>query len=253
MRKMPRMQSVPSKLKKTAVLWENVRIRPNIPESRAYNRKEVINMLQRHGFVFLKPDIGVGGKGVVKLTPAKRGVICQTLNGRRVLPVQRAFKWIEQEIISGRNYMAQQGIQMAQVDERNVDFRVHLQKPQNDWLITGFCAKLAPPGGLVTNHCRGGTPLDASEVIKRISHSVGKKEKTLKKEIYAVSEEIAKTLNKRFTGLKELGIDLTVDENGKIWIFEVNTAPVIKMFECLKDKTAYQQINQIRYQMSAER
>jgi glutathione synthase/RimK-type ligase-like ATP-grasp enzyme len=253
MRKMPRMQSVPSKLKKTAVLWENVRIRPNIPESRAYNRKEVINMLQRHGFVFLKPDIGGGGKGVVKLTPAKRGVICQTLNGRRVLPVQRAFKWIEQEIISGRNYMAQQGIQMAQVDERNVDFRVHLQKPQNDWLITGFCAKLAPPGSLVTNRCRGGTPLEASKAVKRISHTVGKKEKTLKKEIYAVSKEIAKTLNRRFTGLKELGVDLTVDRNGKIWIFEVNTSPVIKLFKSLKDKTAYQQINQIRYQMFAKR
>jgi hypothetical protein len=249
MKIMPRYQTVASKLRKTAVILRNEQLKPYIPESQKYSRQAVLSMLRRHPFVFLKPDIGGGGKGAIKLTLSGDQVKCQTLNGRRVLRINEVFPWIERQMISGRTYMAQQGIEMAQADGRNVDFRVHLQKPRDHWLITGFCAKLAPPGSLVTNRCRGGQALEASQALKKISHHDHKKEKSLNEEIYFVSKEIAKTLNERFTGLKELGVDLTVDQNENIWIFEVNTRPVIKLFQRLKDKTAYQQINRIRKQM----
>lgn len=249
MKRLPRYQTVASKLKKTAVLLKNERLKTHIPESRKYQKQTVLSMLKRYPFVFLKPDIGGGGKGAIKLIESGDEVKCQTLNKKKILPIDEVFAWIEEQMLPGRTYMAQQGIEMAQVDGRNVDFRVHLQKPRSRWLVTGFCAKLAVPGSLVTNRCRGGLPLEAKEALKRISYNDQEKEKSLKEEIYSVSKEIAKTLNKRFTGLKELGVDLTVDRNGKIWVFEVNTCPVIKLFQSLKDKAAYQRILQIRKQI----
>jgi hypothetical protein len=50
------------------------------------------------------------------------------------------------------------------------------------------------------------------------------------------SKQVAKAFQRRYPSIKELGIDIAVDKSLFPWIIEVNTRPVIKLFNGLKDK-----------------
>jgi hypothetical protein len=239
-------QQVASKSVKTAVLYKNERLRPYLPEMDWYRKDRLYGLLERHGAVFIKPDKGGGGAGAIRLTKLIDGLVkCETLYERKKLPIRQISTWIERKFRPHKKYIMQQGIELAKIEGRPFDLRINLQKPLSHWEVTGICAKVAAPGKIVTNHCKGGMPIELHTALKKITDGDLVKMKNLHKEIYYLSIEIAKTLNERFKGLKELGIDAGIDKNFKIWVFEVNTRPDFKMFRDLKDRSQYHRIKKI--------
>lgn len=83
--------------------------------------------------------------------------------------------------------------------------------------------------------------MEAQKALYQVS-TQKKQTNFLMRKIYNLSKEIAKTLNIFFPGLRELGIDLGVDKNLDIWIFEVNTRPDFKMFRVLDNHHMYDRI-----------
>jgi len=242
-------QQIASKAVKTKVLMENERILPYLPETKWYHRRELMNMLQKHGAVFIKPDKGGGGRGAIKVALHGNAVECQDLFRRKILPKSEAISWVESRLQPGKKYIMQQAIRLATISKRPFDLRVLIQKPESDWKISGICAKVAAPGKIVTNFCKGGRPLEAEKALAIITHPEKSKAKALLAELTSLSKEIAKTLNQRFTGLKELGVDAGVDRQGRIWIFEVNTRPNFKMFRVLPNKKIYRKICDYHHQI----
>ncbi|MGA8941196.1 MAG: YheC/YheD family protein [Thermoactinomyces sp.] len=241
MKKLP-YQQIASKTLKTIVLLRNEKIRPYIPETRRFGYRQLKHMLLRHSMVFVKPDKGGGGVGTVrvkKLDPQRMEL--HTLNSRIVIDSRNLFPTLLRCLNPKRHYIIQQGIDLGKINGRPFDLRVHLQKPLSSWQISGVCAKIAAPGKIVTNHCKGGLPVEAQKALVQVS-SQKKQVNVLMRQIYNLSKEIAKTLNNFFPGLRELGIDLGVDKNLDIWIFEVNTRPDFKMFRVLKDHDMYDRI-----------
>lgn len=236
-------QQIASKYLKTQVLETNPKIRPYLPATIWYHSQGLHQMLSRFGRVFIKPDKGGGGGGAIKLNYLKGDrVKCQSLYSKKTLPRSEVERWIQKRINLKRKYLIQQGIDLALIQgNRPFDIRVNMQKPEKTWLITGMCAKVASPGNIVTNHCRGGKPIYVDQALLAVTKD-SYQAKSLQVEIYALSKEIAKTLNRRFTSLKELGIDIGIDRNHRIWVFEVNTRPDFKMFRDLPDKQIYQKI-----------
>ncbi|TCS95522.1 YheC/YheD family protein [Hazenella coriacea] len=239
-------QQIASKHLKTQVLEKNMKIRPYLPATIWYHSQGLHQMLSRFGSVFIKPDKGGGGGGAIKLTLLQRGKIaCQNLYSKKILPSYEVEHWVTKRMNPKRKYLIQQGIDLALIQGRPFDLRVNMQKPEKNWLITGMCAKIAAPGKIVTNHCQGGKPVHVEKAFLAVSNQDDYKAKSLHIELYTLSKEIAKTLNHRFTSLKELGIDVGIDKNNKIWIFEVNTRPDFKMFRDLSDKRIYRNIMKI--------
>ncbi|WP_164491857.1 YheC/YheD family protein [Staphylospora marina] len=235
-------REIASKMLKTWAMAKNPSLRRHIPETCWYRPEALGDMLSRHGFVFLKPDKGGGGGGAIRLRILGSGdVELKTLKHTRVLKPGDSIRRVEQCMIPGKRYIIQQGIRLATVKGRPFDIRVHLQKVKGEWLVLGMCAKVAAPGKIVTNHCKGGQPMEPEEAVRMASGS-SFRAREVTDELHACSLDIAKTLNHSFKGIRELGIDAGLDENFLIWIFEVNTRPDFKMFRYLKDRSVWRKI-----------
>ncbi|SFI69124.1 YheC/YheD family protein [Thermoflavimicrobium dichotomicum] len=238
-----RYQQIASKALKTMVLLKHGQVRAYLPETKWFNRETLFYMLEKYASVYIKPDKGGGGAGIIRVRKwNEKSYECCSPYGCSIVASSQLFKWIEQRFLPKKRYIVQQGISLATVHGRPFDLRIFLQKPENEWKVTGIVAKIAAPGKIVTNYCKGGTPCNAVQALLSITKNNYGKTKGHLKEISFLSKRVAKILNNKFIGLKELGIDAGIDQQGKLWIFEVNTRPQFKMFSKLPDLGMYRQI-----------
>lgn len=228
---------------------ENPYILPYLPVTRTYHPRAMLEMLNNHKAIFIKPDKGGGGKGAIKVTFLGDQCLCQDLFQQVIVPFNQVCNWVERRLQPKKRYLIQQAIDLAKIQDRPFDIRVLLQKPKQEWIISGICAKVAAPGKIVTNFCKGGKPTEVEQALSKANFVKKGSNNDLIMELMEVSKEVAKTLNYKFTGLKELGIDAGVDRHRRIWIFEVNTRPNFEMFRLLSDKKRYRRICQFHRQI----
>lgn len=245
-----RYQQVASKMYKTHILKKNKLIRPYIPDTRWYDVKGLKEMLCQYSTVFIKPDKGGGAGGLIRIELLEGLVECTSPYGRKkLISFDNLEEWIQERLKENKRYIMQEGIELAKIAGRLFDLRIHMQKPGNEWKITGSCAKIAAPGQVVTNFCKGGTPYEAAKVLQCITSDAKEEARHLVHELYILSKEVARTLNSQFKGLKELGLDIGVDEEFNLWIFEVNTRPCTDMFRKLGNSRVYRKIKKIQQGM----
>lgn len=242
-------QQIASKALKTMVLMKNDRVASYIPETRWYHDHTLMEMLNKYSFIYIKPDKGTGGGGIlsVRRIHVDQVEVCDLYHKKRI-PIFQLYGWLRKRLKSSQRYIVQRGIDLANVRGRPFDIRVFMQKPKRYWMISGIAAKIAAPGKIVTNYCKGGRPIEATKALY-VATRDHEKVKKITIEIYYLSKEIAKILNRQFAGLRELGIDLGIDKQNKIWIFEVNTQPNFKMFRQLENRQMYHVIRKVHQQI----
>lgn len=208
---------------KTEALLSNADVAAHIPQTRLYGADSLRSMLHQFGMVVIKPLRGGGGYGVIKVTYAG-GVYAFTYMSRRhgFGSFEAMFRALNRVKV-GRKYMIQQGIHLARIAGRPIDYRVKVVKENGAWVYRSMVGRLARPGLFVTNLCKGGTMLSAREGLGRSlsRRAAGRK----RREMRSLTNTCVQILETRFPGIGQLGFDYGVDRNGKIWIFEVNTRP----------------------------
>ena len=115
---------------------------------------------------------------------------------------------------------------MLKVENKPFDFRVMVQKPYSKWEVSNVIGRVAAPGMIVTNLYLGAEVANYDELMKKTNVADNKARELLQK-LYFIAERSALVLNNTYTGLRELGIDIGIDQNLQPWIFEVNTKPII--------------------------
>ncbi|WP_433944011.1 YheC/YheD family protein [Paenibacillus sp. SN-8-1] len=208
---------------KTQALLTDKRTRRHIPQTSMYSAAKLKHMLRKHRMVVIKPIRGGGGYGVIKV--AYSGGIysfthmMDTKSFKSFEAMQRSLNRIKVR----RPYLIQQGIQLATIAGRPIDYRVKVAKSARGWEYRAMVGRLAKPGLFVTNLCKGGTQLSAKEALTRsLTKSSGKQQRHKMRELTNLCIDI---LERRFPGLGRLGFDYGIDTQGRIWIFEVNTRP----------------------------
>lgn len=143
--------------------------------------------------------------------------------------------------IQERDYIIQQGISLMKHGDLPFDLRVLTQKNlQHNWETTGILGRVAAPGKIITNIHGGGQLATFEELV--LPHLQQDRFKKLRNELYRLGIHTAVQLQTSFPRLKEIGIDIALDEEGRPWILEVNTLPGIYAFGLLPDKGAYRKI-----------
>ena len=208
--------------------------RPYIPATRRLMTAGGLgNMMSKHSLLYLKPESGKAGNGIMTVMT----------HGEKPLPYRLKIQedkrsstynctsmnklWSRIQKQRGHSaYIAQQGIELASLNDRRFDLRALVQKNHRGyWELTGLGARIAGASSITTHVPRGGR-IEDPEKLLTYSFSREQAHKLLGKTKTAALL-IAKQIE-RGSGqlLGEMSMDLGIDTNGKLWFFEANSKPM---------------------------
>ncbi|GAA3412253.1 YheC/YheD family protein [Paenibacillus hodogayensis] len=216
----------------------------NVPETKMFRKSVLKKMLDQYEMVYVKPNDGTGGKGVMRVEKLEQDSYEYQL--KTAAKTFSSFESMYQSLCQNTKkspFVIQRGIHLLKYSGRRFDLRVMVQKnPKGKWETTGVIGRLGHPKKIVTNVCKGGSSKPVELLLKKHVPSVVKYTKKLER----LGFRAAVQLNKTFPRIKELGFDVAIDSELHPWILEANPRPVIYGFKTLKDKRIYRKIN--RYQ-----
>lgn len=233
-----------SKWLKHSALFKNHALHPNLPQTSRLNRKELITYINRYDDIYVKPSLGGGGKGILRIQKQDSRIIIQ--ERRRKTSFRRPINATSYVLhrTANKSYIIQQGIDLITINQRPVDFRALLYKKNELWHFAGIMAKQAAAQRFTTNRCSGGKALTLEEAITNTDIVLGQKDcEQLDEEIRQLSLTIASSLQKHFPNIRELGLDLGLDVYGHIWLIEANTRPQYQLFKSHQNKELYPTIH----------
>lgn len=203
-----------------------------MPESHLFRNFAMLkSMCSKHPIVFLKPIKGSLGKGIIRISRLEGGAY-QTLTTqvggtqKQTYPsLIKLFSALSGKMKSTR-YQIQQGLHLMLMDRRPVDFRALVQKNRlGKWNVTSVVARIAGNQHFVSNLARGGSLCTLKDAISR-STLPPKIKKKLSARLKKAALDIAIGIDEQIPAhFGELGIDLAVDQHGRIWLLEVNSKP----------------------------
>jgi len=194
-----------------------------LPDTRLFSSiSQAHEMVKNYGAVYLKPPNGTLGIGIMRLSRTAGGYRLSTSHGasHEYSTFKNAFEAARSHMTS-KGYLMQQEIKLMKFNGHPVDVRVLIQKDgSGQFKITKVFARVASGHQIVTNLATGGTALPLGEVVS------GKSVQSLMPKIRNSATRIANSLEKVSGHLYgELGIDLGIDRNGRVWLIEVNSKP----------------------------
>ena len=212
-----------SKWLKTEALLTDPQVAPYIPATQSYGGDTLVSMLAEHEMVVIKPIVGTGGNGVIRIQKDGTGYL--VTHKRRTVHVDtlNSLLYVLSRMRLRRRYLIQQGIHLAKIQGRPLDYRVKVVKDRGRWVFRAMLGRLASPGLFVTNICKGGTLLRCGHALRLSLPHINATEK--RNEMRHVTRQCIAILESHFPGIGELGFDYGLDNEGKIWILEVNTRP----------------------------
>jgi glutathione synthase/RimK-type ligase-like ATP-grasp enzyme len=194
----------------------------NQPETALLTPAKLRQFLKQYQYCYIKNNYGRLGKKVMQVEKAKGKYICRA-GGKKAKywefsDLRTLCSFLRQKL--GKNLILQQGISLARMNNCPFDLRVLAQKNINAcWTISAVSLRIAQPGAIVTNVSAG-----AKEVVVApgdefpfFGLSWEKLEEFSLQALYAMEAS--------FGRLGEVGLDVALDHNGKLWFIEANSRP----------------------------
>lgn len=224
--------SFPDKLDFWNFLSRNALLRDYLPETSEIENNDTLKQyLDLYRDVFLKPVKGFGGMGIIRASLQKGGTIkinYQIVRERYTKEfdsLQELQKWIPS--LSKDTYIVQQTINTVKWKGRPTDIRLNMNKNGNgQWEPTALFSRYALKG----SHVGSGRgilykPLEITQLLQRIFPENEEKLEEMRESIIDLGLKVCSTLDESVHHMADLGIDIGLDEKGRLWIFEVNPLP----------------------------
>lgn len=237
-----------NKFHKNQLLMEDPQLANLIPETKIFNKINLLSFLNKYKKVVVKPSRGSLGKGVIIVTEVGiEEYELLILNKKKHITGQNTlFTYLKKQENNLIPNIVQYYIPLAKVCERPIDLRYITQRKDHEWIITGKYAKVAKEGYAVTNFEYGSTVLTVEDALNHSTMQNVNKNELLAKLDY-ITLSIANCLAHYFTKHMIWGCDLGIDDTGKIWIIEVNAAPQTQGFLELESlATMYKEIENLK-------
>ncbi|BFH71703.1 hypothetical protein J27TS7_58630 [Paenibacillus dendritiformis] len=227
------IRRVASKLKKTLALQRSAELNEFIPETHPFKENHLESMLEAHAMVYVKPNRGTHGHGVMKVVREEGEYLLMAGTQLFRYPTFEDLHRALASRIGSKPYLIQKGIHLLTYEGKKFDIRVLTQmSPKGRWVTTAVFGKVAGSSIVVTNFNSGGKLADINTLLK------GNMTEEERVRLIALLKQLGVTtaaeLEKNFPGLKEIGLDVGLDEDRHPWIFEVNTKPDITAFRNMK-------------------
>jgi glutathione synthase/RimK-type ligase-like ATP-grasp enzyme len=242
-----------NKWRKHRIAWADPKLRSYLPETLEYDASQLEEWLTRYKTVYLKPKVGGGGRGIIRVSTWWQGAamryLIQTEHGtRKCTSLSQLHEMLQRTDLEG--YIMQRGVRLLEVDRRPVDFRVLLGKVEGEWQVFGAMGKVAARGKHVTNVARGGEPIVVADALREGLRLKPAAIREVEAKLAQVSLRTARTLSETFPLLTQLGVDLALDKSRHVFVLEANSRPNYELFRAHPDAELY---GRIARWMEAER
>lgn len=238
------------KLRDFNTLIDNQELTPHIPETRSLTTEWVIKMLHDHPILYIKPDNSSQGIGIMRIDRmGELSYMLRTIDTKHYSFYQDVYRLNNavHQLKRKQSYIVQQGIMSVTQLNYPFDIRVHVVRVSGVWTFGGMIGKVAKRKSIVTNACQGAIPTHIDTILTDFRGLNEEKSKEIKTIIEKVALDAANEMGKTHSGWTEFGLDLGIDENNHIWIYEVNFKPGSVLFRHI-DQPAYLHIQALRKQ-----
>lgn len=208
---------LPGKLFVYQELVKNPTLQNFLPETEKLSGlAQLHHFIERFKTVIIKPIEGSQGKGIYRI---------------------KEFEKVPSGIIKQGTHLIQPYLSL-EVDNQPFDIRILLQKNQHrEWIEQGRGVRVGKPEALLSNLHAGGHVVDYTSWINK--HFVDKKQQ-INQNIEEIIKALPAVLDEKFPPLFEIGLDIGLDQNGHVWILEVNSKPGHQVLEFFNNHKMYE-------------
>ncbi|SFS43898.1 YheC/YheD family protein [Marininema halotolerans] len=211
------------------------------PETRKFSRVALAQMVQKYPILYLKPNQGYQGIGVLRITRDGNGFIVESKSKSRMATFDSLWNYLSSW--TARNgFLLQQGIDSVTRNRRPFDVRIHMLKGNNEWMVGGIVGRVGPAGGVTAGIIGGGKAVPLSTLIR--SHLVCPPEshERIQRQLNQAGRAAANEVGRLMPTDFEFAVDAGIDSRGRVWIFEVNYVRLNLNPFLLGDPAAYRRI-----------
>lgn len=216
-------------------LVTNPKLHAHLPDTRKCDSPDsLLKFLEIYPTIYLKPTNGSLGKDIIKIIRTPQGYHFQYRKKQR--PVTGIWQTPQElsseleKLMKSKYYIMQQGLDLIKYHGRIFDIRVLMQKNgQGEWINTATVARVAPSGSIFPNIAAGGEPKNVETLWRDLTSTDWSLSPTCAKTI-EISLASAETLENCLGTFGEVGLDMGIDNNGNVWIIEINSKPSRKVF-----------------------
>lgn len=214
-------------------------LRPHLPETRLASVRNLAHMLSRYETLYVKPIYGSGGTGIACIRHWRGGYIVDRV-GRPRLRARSLAAVVASLGGLNRRYLIQQGLKLNYLHGRPFDIRCIVQKNgEGKWQVSGKAVRVGRPGRITSNLHTGGRAYSVPGLLQRY---FPERAEQMEQEIDALALRVAEVMDRHAGPLCDLGLDLGIDNEGKLWIIEVNSKPGRKVFLLMGDRAGRQRV-----------
>ncbi len=226
-------------------LSSNPELRRHLPYTERFSSVQVLDsMLSRFGTVYAKQENGKASENLFKISKEMQAYHVFDSEGKeQILPEEKAEEFFSSFI--KKKYILQQEIEVSRYEGRHIDFRMIMQKDGNQqWGCTAIITKFGERNGITTIVSDSGFALSGENALRKVFKLNRKQTFRKLEEMTSICIEMCKALERTGGHYADLGVDLMIDKNLKVWILEINNKlPDHSMpFDFLKDANLLQKV-----------
>ncbi|RHW37584.1 YheC/YheD family protein [Lysinibacillus yapensis] len=194
-----------------------------IPSDNFEHVETALNYIEKFNAIIIKPISGAKGESILLIEKRQDDYLLIISETEYAMSEERLKEWLEELLTEEETYLVQPFIQSKTKQGHAFDLRLHVQKNgEGKWVLTAMYPRIASKG-IVANLSKAGF---TSMTNPFFEEQFGKDFFDVKRYLEVFSVQFATHFDSLFDEpLDELGIDVGLDQNNKIWIYEVNWRP----------------------------
>jgi hypothetical protein len=203
-------------------------IGPHLPHTiRYHSAQDALNMLEQHSKIYIKPILGLQGRGILRLSKEQHRLNLKFREGTANRTVvfdhpDQAGDYLGKRCRSGR-YLIQQGIDLLAYKGGLIDFRCIVQKNQaNDWICPAIIGRVGVRDSIVTNISSGGVAFTMENILQKAIPASEESIADLRRKLETLAIDVGTKLDEYGINCGNLGLDIGLDIQGRLWLIEIN-------------------------------